>query len=164
MLVPETRSPALTSHNASRSEKFHASYPVPIPSIDGAFGLRSSRSKDPEIVVSRHQLAVLNRQTLLRRDHHQPHRPWTTQATRNLFLRPVGRRTDATALASSRGSQFIDPFDEIFRTGGLKILKAPVRTPVANAFAERWIGSLRRELLDRTLIWNRRKLQRLIVD
>jgi hypothetical protein len=40
----------------------------------------------------------------------------------------------------------------------------PIRTPVANAFAERWIGTLRRELLDRTLIWNRRQLKRLVVD
>ena len=39
-----------------------------------------------------------------------------------------------------------------------------VRTPVANAFAERWIGTLRRELLDRTIIWNQRQLKRLVVD
>jgi len=45
-----------------------------------------------------------------------------------------------------------------------KILKTPVRTPVANAFAERWIGSIRRELLDRTVIWNHRQLERLVVD
>jgi hypothetical protein len=45
---------------------------------------------------------------------------------------------------------------------GLKILKTPVRTPVANTFAERWIGSIRRELLDRTIIWNQRQPQRLV--
>ena len=38
------------------------------------------------------------------------------------------------------------------------------RTPVANTFAERWIGSIRRELLDRTIIWNRQQLERLVVD
>ncbi len=63
-----------------------------------------------------------------------------------------------------RGSQFTAAFDEIFRTEGIKILKTPVRTPVANAFAERWIGTLRRELLDRTLVWNRRQLERIVVD
>ena len=61
-------------------------------------------------------------------------------------------------------SQFIDAFDEIFRTVRMKVLKTPVRTPVANAFAERWIGTLRREPLDRTVIWNRRQLERLVVD
>ena len=68
------------------------------------------------------------------------------------------------ALVRDRGSQFIDAFDEIFRTERMKILKTPVRTPVANAFAERWIGTLRRELLDRTIIWNRRQLNNLVVD
>ena len=68
------------------------------------------------------------------------------------------------ALIRDRGTQFIDAFDEIFRTEGLKILKTPVRTPVANAFAERWIGSIRRELLDRTITWNQRQLERLVVD
>jgi putative transposase len=63
-----------------------------------------------------------------------------------------------------RGSQFVDAFDEVFRTEHMKILKTPIRTPVANAFAERWIGTLRRELLDRTLIWNRRQLERLVAD
>ena len=46
----------------------------------------------------------------------------------------------------------------------MKVLKTPIRTPVANAFAERWIGSLRRELLDRTIIWNRTQLERLVID
>ena len=89
---------------------------------------------------------------------------WTTQAARNLFLRHHDQLADAGALVRDRGSQFIDTFDEIFRTEGLKILKTPVRTPVANAFAERWIGTLRRELLDRTIIWNQRQLERLVVD
>ena len=57
---------------------------------------------------------------------------WTTQQARNLFLRHPDRFADARALVRDRGSQFIDAFDEIFRTEGLKILKTPVRTPVAN--------------------------------
>ncbi len=93
-----------------------------------------------------------------------PTGPWTTQATRNLFIRHADRLDDAKALVRDRGSQFIDGFDEVFRTEGFKILKTPVRTPVANTFAERWIGSLRRELLDRTIIWNQHQLERLIVD
>jgi transposase InsO family protein len=89
---------------------------------------------------------------------------WTAQAARNLFLRHGDKLADSRALVRDRGSQFIDSFDEIFRTVGLKILKSPVRTPVANAFAERWIGSIRRELLDRTIIWNQRQLERLVTD
>ncbi|MCP5028903.1 MAG: transposase [Actinomycetia bacterium] len=89
---------------------------------------------------------------------------WTTQAARNLFLRHTDRLTGAGALVRDRGSQFIDAFDEVFRTEGVKILKTPVRTPVANTFAKRWIGTLRRELLDRTIIWNQRQLERLVID
>ncbi len=93
-----------------------------------------------------------------------PTGPWTTQAARNLFLRHVEQLADAKALVRDRGSQFIDAFDQIFRTEGCKILKTPIRTPVANAFAERWIGTLRRELLDRTFIWNQRQLERIVAD
>ena len=89
---------------------------------------------------------------------------WTTQAARNLLLQHGHQLADARALVRDRASQFIDAFDEIFRTERMKILTTPVRTPVANAFAERWIGTLRRELLDRTIIWNRRQLNNLVVD
>ena len=89
---------------------------------------------------------------------------WTTQAARNLFLRHANQLTCSRALVRDRGSQFVDGFDEVFRTEDFKILTSPVRTPVANAFAERWIGSIRRELLDRTIIWNQRQLERFVVN
>ena len=89
---------------------------------------------------------------------------WTTQAARNLFLCHAKQLADTRALVRDRGSQFIDTFDEIFRTEGMKILKTPIRSPVANTFAERWIGTLRRELLDRTIIWNQAQIERLIID
>ena len=95
-------------------------------------------------------------------DH--PSGVWTTQAARNPLIQHGHQLADAQAFVRDRASQFIDAFDEIFRTEGMKILTAPVRTPVANAFAERWIGTLRRELLDRTIIWNRRQLNNLVVD
>jgi len=69
-----------------------------------------------------------------------PTGPWTTQAARNLFLTHSDRLADARALVRNRGSQFI------------------------NAFAERWIGSIRRELLDRTIIWNQRQIEHFVVD
>jgi putative transposase len=89
---------------------------------------------------------------------------WTTQAARNLFLGHANQLKKSRALVRDRGSQFIDTFDEIFRTEGLRILKSPIRTPVANGFAERWIGSIRRELLDRTIIWNQQQLQRIVIE
>jgi putative transposase len=58
--------------------------------------------------------------------------------------------------------QFIDAFDQVFRSDGTSIIRIPPYTPVANAYAERWVGTVRRELCDRTLIWNRQHLQRLL--
>jgi transposase InsO family protein len=107
---------------------------------------------------------ITNRQVFFAGITTNPSGPWTTQAARNLFLRHGERLADARALVRDRGSQFIDAFDEVFRTEGMKICKTPIRTPVANSFAERWIGTLRRELLDRTIIWNRRQLDALVAE
>ncbi|MCP4085210.1 MAG: transposase, partial [Actinomycetia bacterium] len=86
------------------------------------------------------------------------------------FLRSPDQLAGSRALVRDRGSQFIDAFDETFRTEGFQILRTPVRTPAANTFAERWIATVRRELLKqpeglpRTIIWNRRHLERLAID
>src|SRR4051812_4263496 len=50
---------------------------------------------------------------------------------------------------------FTDLFDAVFISEDIRVLRTPVRAPRANAIAERWIGTLRRELLDRILILNR---------
>ncbi|MCP3936071.1 MAG: transposase [Actinomycetia bacterium] len=87
---------------------------------------------------------------------------------RNLFLSHADSLEGARVLVRDRGSQFIEAFDEIFHTEGMKILRTPIRTPVANTFAERWIGSIRCELLKQpngmpwTIIWNQLQLERLV--
>ncbi|MGW4966892.1 integrase core domain-containing protein [Nonomuraea sp. NPDC004186] len=65
---------------------------------------------------------------------------------------------------STRQVKFISMFDEVFTSEGLCILQTPPRTPQANAFAERWIGGLRRELLDRILIVSARHLRRVLAE
>ena len=84
---------------------------------------------------------------------------WTTQAARN-FMMNFSR--EIRFLIRDGAGQFISTFDEVFRSDGATIIRTPPRTPVANAYAERWVGSVRRELLDRTLVWNRRQLERLL--
>ena len=107
---------------------------------------------------------ITNREVLYGGITTNPTGAWTTQAARNLFVGHPNRFTHTRALVRDRASQFVNDFDEIFRAEGLEILKAPVHAPVANAFAERWIGTVRRELLDRSIIWNQRQLQRLVID
>jgi putative transposase len=84
---------------------------------------------------------------------------WTTQAARNFTMRYD--RTIRFMIRDGAG-QFIGAFDEVFRSDGTTIIRTPPYTPVANAYAERWVGTVRRELCDRTLIWNARHLERLL--
>ena len=69
-----------------------------------------------------------------------------------------------TVLIRDRDSKFTGVFDAVFASEGIRILRTPVRAPQANAIAERWIGTLRRELLDRMLIINRRHLTAVLAE
>ncbi len=88
-----------------------------------------------------------------------PNGPWTTQAARNLMMRYD--RTIRFLIRDGAG-QFLRAFDDVFRSDGTTIIRTPPYTPVANAYAERWVGTVRRELCDRTLIWNRHHLEWLL--
>jgi transposase InsO family protein len=72
------------------------------------------------------------------------------------------RASRFTYLIRDQDSKFSATFDAVFAAEGVVILRTPIRAPRANAVAERWIGSLRRELLDRILIVNRRQLEHVI--
>jgi putative transposase len=67
-------------------------------------------------------------------------------------------------LIRDRDSKFTNVFDAVFTSEGIRILRTPVRAPQANAIAERWIGTLRRELLDRILILNQRHLEHVLAE
>jgi putative transposase len=69
-----------------------------------------------------------------------------------------------TFLIRDRDSKYTSMFDTIFTSEGIQIIKTPIRAPRANAIMERWIGSLRRELLDRMLILNARHLRRVLAE
>ena len=57
-----------------------------------------------------------------------------------------------------RDASFTQAFDAVFQAAGSPVIRSAVQAPRMNSIMERWIGSCRRELLDRTLIWNQRHL------
>jgi len=89
-----------------------------------------------------------------------PDSAWVTQQARNLA---VGERLGGVQfLIRDRDSKFSGPFDEVFRTEGVNIVKTPIRAPRANAFAERWIRTVRTECLDWMLVLGSRHLARVL--
>jgi putative transposase len=91
-----------------------------------------------------------------------PHGPWVTQQARNLVMTLGDREQPVRFLVRDRDSKFTRGFDEVFRSEGIRVIKTPVRAPRAKAQAERWVGSLRRECLDRILIVGRRQLEQVV--
>jgi putative transposase len=65
-------------------------------------------------------------------------------------------------LLHDRDSKFSAAFDAIFASEGIGIVRTPVRAPNANRHVERWVGSVRRECLDRLLIVSRRRLEHVL--
>jgi len=92
-----------------------------------------------------------------------PTGPWTTQAARNLAMR-LGDRHPFRFLIRDGAGQFTRSFDNVLAGSGLTAIRIPPRSPQANAFAERWVRTLRHELLDQTIIWNQRQLEQLLND
>jgi transposase InsO family protein len=84
---------------------------------------------------------------------------WTVQQARNLALDLGERFGDFRFLIRDRGSNFTASFDAVFQATGTTILRTAVQAPRMNAICERLVGTLRREVLDRTLILNQAHLR-----
>jgi putative transposase len=85
---------------------------------------------------------------------------WVTQQARNLAI--SGQLQQHSYLIRDRDSKFADRFDAVFASEGIRTIQTPVRTPVANAYAERFVRTIRRECLDWTLIRNERHLAHVV--
>ena len=67
-------------------------------------------------------------------------------------------------LIRDRDSKFTDAFDSVFSGNGTRVIKTPVRSPRANSYAERFVGTLRRECLDHMLILGERHLRGVLTE
>jgi len=105
-------------------------------------------------------LAHANRRVWLAGCSTNPTGAWVTQQARNLRLVLAGE--DMRFLNRDRDSKYTGAFDEVFRSGGIRVVKTPVRAPQANAIAERFVRTVRAECLDWLLIVNRRHRERVL--
>jgi hypothetical protein len=87
---------------------------------------------------------------------------WVEQQARNLLMALDEQEQRPGFLIRDRDSKFTRGFDELFRSEGVQVIRAPRAAPKARAHAERWVGSARRECLDRLLIISRKHLERVL--
>jgi putative transposase len=93
-----------------------------------------------------------------------PTGPWVTQVARNFAsdLQDSGRRV--RFLIRDRDTKFTAAFDQVFASLGGRTIRTPVRSPRANAFAERWVRTVREDCLDHLLVLSRRHLEHVLTQ
>jgi len=89
---------------------------------------------------------------------------WIVQQARNLLMDLDDAGSRVEFVPHDRDRLFHEGFDAVFIAVDVQIVRSGVRVPRMNAIMERWIGTCRRELLDRTLIWNLPHLRRILAE
>ncbi len=91
-----------------------------------------------------------------------PNSAWVNQQARQVVWNLEGRSPRLHFLIHDHDSKFTETFDTIFAAEHILVIHTPVRAPNANAFAERWVRTVRNECLDKLLIFNEAHLRRVL--
>ena len=95
----------------------------------------------------------------------QPNSDWVTQQARQLIWKlHDSAQPPKRFLIHDRDTKFTASFDAVFVSEGIEIVLTPPQAPNANAFAERWVRSVREECLDQLLIFSERSLHRVLAE
>jgi transposase InsO family protein len=89
---------------------------------------------------------------------------WVTQQARNLLMDLDHQADRLRYLIRDRDTKFSAAFDTVFTAASIQIIRTPPQAPQANAYAERWIATVRRECTDRILIVNKRHLATVLAE
>ena len=108
-------------------------------------------SSSPELSTRRVHLAGVTA---------HPDSAWVTQQARNLAIEDRLGKTQF--LIRDRDAKYSGPFDELFRCESVRVLRTPIRSPKADAFAERFVKTVRHECLDHVLVFSERHLERIL--
>jgi putative transposase len=87
---------------------------------------------------------------------------WVTQAARNLLMDLDEHAARFRFLIRDRDAKFTAAFDAVSAAAGIEVVRIPPRAPKANAFAERWVCTVRTECLDWLMTWNRQHLDKVL--
>jgi putative transposase len=91
-----------------------------------------------------------------------PNQEWVSQQARNLIWELQGQGSQARFLICDNDKKFPFAFEHVLAGQGVRVIRTPLRAPKANAHAERWVGSARRECLDWLIIRGGRHLERVL--
>src|SRR6266700_4071718 len=124
---------------------------------------QDGRPQDPLFLV---RIELHTRQVRLVGVTDHPNELWVVQRAREFSMnreRGSGWVTSAPRfLVRDRDSKVTRAFDDVFACDGIRTITTPIQAPNANAFAERWVRTVRQECLDWMLIWSRRHLERVL--
>ncbi len=91
-----------------------------------------------------------------------PNQGWVSQQARNLAWELEEQGSHASFVICDIDKKFPYAFEHVLADEGVRVIRTPLHAPQANAYAERWVGSARRECLDWLIVGGRRHLERVL--